>query len=515
MATRTLKKATPKRAATAARKAAKPKAAPRKPAVKKAASKRAATAKPKAAPKKPAVKKAVTKKAPSRTTAASARTLEALAKKVTAVSKDTHALSGDLRSMAKIFGDNQKILVSMKGVMEEIADALDAIQKQSKRIGSLETDTQKIFAGIGEMRAHARIIAKLDSQSTKMEETVRGIKERSDSASGLDEISKKVDESFGSIKNNSEMIIKIGRHIDGMREDIGGLSTRASSVESVQDDLARLKALFEEAQASHSGDADLAAELGAMSKKVSELSQLPSDVGALNRRLEEISGASGTLGPIVEELREQVSRVAERASAGSGDIESVRAEFSTMREEVTGRAGRLESGIASVTDALGRSEGAVAEVHKKADALFEEVRALRGEGQKAAGSSSSEIMALLRLSEYQSGVRMVAESKYGEVSDLERMASQTVDVLNVFDRLAVETGSEVRLPHGVRQWAVSKILECADRWEIRFSDVLGVLRDKLGVTLLKEAVRMSQVREVYGTRAVDELEGILAEHAGS
>ena len=48
------------------------------------------------------------------------------------------------------------------------------------------------------------------------------------------------------------------------------------------------------------------------------------------------------------------------------------------------------------------------------------------------------MMALLKLSEYQSNIRMNAESKYGVTKDIEKMASQTADIVNLFDRISIE-----------------------------------------------------------------------------
>ena len=114
-------------------------------------------------------------------------------------------------------------------------------------------------------------------------------------------------------------------------------------------------------------------------------------------------------------------------------------------------------------------------------------------------------MVLLKLSEYQSNVRMNTESKYGELKDIENMAAQTADIVNLFDRTSIESGEKIPLPQEVRQWAVSKILDCADRWEIRFSDVYSVLTNAIGRNMLKETIRIHQVRDIYGIRAVDEL----------
>jgi hypothetical protein len=100
---------------------------------------------------------------------------------------------------------------------------------------------------------------------------------------------------------------------------------------------------------------------------------------------------------------------------------------------------------------------------------------------------------------------MQTESKYGTLDDLEKMATQTSEMVNLFDKLSIESNQKIALPHEVRRWAVSKIMDCADRWEIRFSDVYKLLANQLGTNLLKEALRLQQVRDIYGIRAVDEI----------
>jgi len=48
-------------------------------------------------------------------------------------------------------------------------------------------------------------------------------------------------------------------------------------------------------------------------------------------------------------------------------------------------------------------------------------------------------------------------------------------------------------------------LDCADKWEIRFSDIFAILVNTIGKDLLKESVRIQQIRDIYGIRAVDEI----------
>ena len=133
------------------------------------------------------------------------------------------------------------------------------------------------------------------------------------------------------------------------------------------------------------------------------------------------------------------------------------------------------------------------------------MQSIKNVTNKASKDSSKEVMALLKLSEYQSNIRMYSESKYGDTKDLENMASQTAEIVNLFDRLSIESGEKIPLPHEVRQWAVSKILDCADKWEIRFSDIFTILTNAIGKEFLKEAIRIQQIRDIYGIRAVDEI----------
>ena len=119
---------------------------------------------------------------------------------------------------------------------------------------------------------------------------------------------------------------------------------------------------------------------------------------------------------------------------------------------------------------------------------------------KASSDSSKEMMALLKLSEYQSNIRMNAESKYGEVKDLKNGITNFRNC-KLFDKISIEAMKKIPLPHEVRQWAVSKILDCADKWEIRFSDVYSILSNAIGRDMLKESIRIQQVRDIYGIRS--------------
>jgi hypothetical protein len=89
------------------------------------------------------------------------------------------------------------------------------------------------------------------------------------------------------------------------------------------------------------------------------------------------------------------------------------------------------------------------------------------------------------------------------------MAEQTAEIVNLFDKISIESGKKIPLPHEVRQWAINTILGCADIWEIRFDDLLKILLDTLGKNLLKESIRIQQVRDIFGIKAVDKIKNKL------
>ena len=119
---------------------------------------------------------------------------------------------------------------------------------------------------------------------------------------------------------------------------------------------------------------------------------------------------------------------------------------------------------------------------------------------KISEKGSNEKQPPATLLEYQVKIRMISESKYGDADDLQYMASQTSEILEIVGK---DKGANVS------KWGVSRILECADRWELRFSDALSMMKDTLGADVLKEAIRIKQVKDVYGVRAVEDTKSLL------
>jgi uncharacterized coiled-coil DUF342 family protein len=470
-----------------------------------------------------------------------------LLKKVASVSDSNKALQKEIKVMSKIFGENQKVLVSMKGMIDSLASTLEYIQKQSKQINIIEEDTQKLYAGLNQVRTQSNLVNKINDQTTKLQDEVNKI---TAAQKASPELSQQVENSINSIKNNSEMIIKIAQRIDEVRDDLRKISGKTDSFLEISSEINNLKNSienisgkteevetgtqvieslrqeFEKIAEGMSSTSNLNAELNAIkvtidaiSSKASKIDSLGGVIDGLKQQFETISSQTSTidnlnlesmkeLGGKIDKIETEIGALSHRADStafvGEG-LKSVQEDFSDFKQDVFDKTNSIEQKILSVSDILKRQDASTIEFHKKSEKLFEEVQTIRNVTNKASSDSSVEMMALLKLSEYQSSIRMNSETKYGNLKNLEKMASQTADIVNLFDKISIEAGEKIPLPHEVRQWAVSKILDCADKWEIRFSDVYSILSNAIGRDMLKESVRIQQIRDIYGIRAVDEI----------
>ena len=370
--------------------------------------------------------------------------------KVNAVSESTKALSKEIKGMAKIFKDNQKILVSMSDMMESISLAMTQMQKQAKQINIIEEDTQRLFTGLNQVKVHEKFITKLNKQTEQLEQKIIKIDEKQDFIPKTNEIIKSISESKESIRNNSKMIMKIANRVDEVKDKM--------------DD----------------------------EPKVGK--DVTSQIEELRESIKSMTSRTGDIGKDMSNLKNEIGGIISNPKISSliGDG------MKTFKSEI-------EEKISNISNMINRSDEIASEFHQKTGKIMHELQGVKGVTNKASDDSSKEVMAILKLNEYQSSIRMQAESKYGDINDVEKMATQTTEIINLFDKLSIETEDKIPLPHEVRQWAVGKIFDCADKWELRFSEVFGILTDNLGRELLKEAIRIPQVRDIFGIRAVDEI----------
>ena len=347
-----------------------------------------------------------------------------LIKKVETVSTSAKTLSKELKAMTKIFAENQKVLIAIKDMIDTVATSIEHVQKQSKHINSLEHDTEKLYDGLSQVRAQSGLVAKINSQTTRLQEKLKKIEDQKLEPK-TEKLMQQVSDSFDSIKNNTTMIMKISDRIENLNHELQVSMAKSESV-----------------------------------------SDIPIQIEMVKHNVEAISHRAGSFGNDILNIKNEVSGLAEL---------------------------------------INREDKSISEVHQKADRLFQEIQGIKSVTTKSSSEASKDVLALLKLSEFQSNIRMQAESKYGEIKDLEKMATQTAEIINLFDKLSIELQEKLVLPAEVRQWAVSRILDCADRWEIRFTDVFNVLQNSLGRDLLKETIRIQQVRDIFGIRAVDEI----------
>ena len=399
--------------------------------------------------KKTAIRKQNSKKTRTRKEPSSSQ----LFSKVIAVSESTKTISSEIKNMTKIFKENQKILVAMNDMIDTLSSSMIQIQKQSKQINIIEEDTERLFSGLNQMKGNTKIITKLNEQTVKLEEKIKSIEQSHKSTSKTDELVQTVSESLDSIRNNSKMIMKVADRVDDLKDEIRTVAKEARSTSGITEQIDDLR------------------------NSIKSISNRTGDIG------NDMSNIKNEIGGIVKDTN--ISSV-----LGDG--------LKTFKTEI-------EEKISGLSNLINRSDSLASEFHKKTDKVVQEIEGIKNVTNKASNDNSKEVLALLKLSEYQSGIRMNAESKYGGMKDIEKMTSDTTDIINLFDKLSIESNEKIPLPHEVRQWAVGKIFDCADKWELRFSEVFQILVDNLGKGLLKEAVRIQQVRDIFGIRAVDEI----------
>ncbi|MDA0756158.1 MAG: chemotaxis protein [Crenarchaeota archaeon] len=371
--------------------------------------------------------------------------------KVNTISESTKALSKEIRVMAKIFKENQRVLISMSSMMESLSLAMSQIQKQAKQMDMIEEDTQRLFAGFNQVKVHEKFIVKLNKQTEEIDKKIAKINENQKIVPKNNEIMKSISESKQSIQNNSKMIMKIANRVDEVREKIDKVPTKTEG-------------------------------------------NITSQIEELRESIKSITNRTGDIGKDMSNLKNEIGGLfsSPKISSLIGDG------MKTFKSEI-------EEKISNISNMIDRSDQIASEFHRKTDKVMHELQGVKGVTNKASDDNSKEVMAILKLNEYQSSIRMQAESKYGDIKDVEKMAFQTTELINLFDKLSIETKDKIPLPHEVRQWAVGKIFDCADKWELRFSEVFSTLMDNLGKELLKESIRIPQIRDIFGIRAVDEI----------
>ena len=389
-----------------------------------------------------------------------------LIKKVATISDSTKLLSKEVKSMSKIFTENQKILVSMKNMIDTLSLTIEQIQIQEKKLNLIEGDNERLFEGLEQVRNQSNIISKINTQTNELQERVEKISKINENSPNSNELMEKIDQSFDSIKNNSKMIIKIADRVENVKDDLNDVSSKAEPI----------------------------------SKITSKMENITNNITSMRQK-------TSDLGNNIKNFQKKLDSIASKKNSPgiSGNLENIKSEFITLRKYVGENSDELQDKILGLSDTLNRVNSSSAEFHEKSDSIIQELQKIEKVTNKSSSSASNEIIGLLKLSEYQSGIRMQSESKYGTLQDIEKMAQDTAEIVNLFDSMSIETENKIPLPYEVRQWAISTIFDCADRWEISFSGLFKKMLELLGKDLLKETIRIQQVRDIFGIRAVDEI----------
>ncbi len=464
-----------------------------------------------------------------------------LVKKIAAVSDSTKSLSKEIKTMAKIFSDNQKVLISMKDMIDTLASAIEQIQKQSKQLNIMEEDSQRLFSGLNQVRTQASLVTKLHEQTSRLQDQVNKINQVQKESPSSESIMKTVSDNMASTQNNTRMIIKIAQRIDNIKENLDGVSSKTERISSVGTEIEELKkkiqSVYDKSEKSNleSEILSLKQNLKHIAEKtesasgiITELESIKSQITRVSDKAEKINSfgdkmqglqqellsnmartetiqhLSGEVQKIESEINSLIQRADATAFVGEG-LKSVQEDFAGFKEIVFNKTNTIDQKVSVISELFKRSDASTSEFHKKADQLFQDLQEIRTVTNKSSSNTSKEVIGLLKLSEFQSNLRILSESKYGELKDIERMAEQTASIVNLFDKLSIESEEKLSLPQEVRQWAISKMLDCADRWEIRFTDLFAVLIDKLGKELVKENIQIQQVRDIFGIRGVDEI----------
>lgn len=375
-------------------------------------------------------------------------------KKMGSISDTTKILASEVKTMSKIFVENQKILISLKDMISSVNSSLDQIQKNSKQLNIIEEDTQRLFSGMSQVKAHSNLIDKINNQINKLQDHVEKIRDKQESIPDTNKIMQSVADTMDSIRNNTKMIMHVSEKTEKIREDI----------------MSNIKG-----------------EINAMTSKTDTLPILDAQIRNIGTEIDSLIKKTDSL------------------SALSHDIRNINSEFINFKESVLGKNKGLDEKISDFAELLNRNSASISEFNKKTYEISQQLEDIRHVTHKTSQNTSHEVMGLLRLSEFQSNIRMRSESKYGTLEDIEKMVEQTKDIVNLFDRISIEVETKMPLPLEVKQWSISKILDCADRWEIRFTDVFRLLITELGLDIVKESIRIEQVRDLFGIRAVDEI----------
>lgn len=421
-------------------------------------------------------------------------------KQIETISDSNKKIQKEINTISKIFVDNQKMLSSMKNMMDTLTLTIQDIQKQSKQIKILEEDTQKIYTNLNKVKIQSNIITNLDSQITKLQEEITKI-------NSTEDINQQVEDSANAIKNNSKMIIRIAQRIDDIKDSLRKVSKKADSIQDVKSDIKQLKKNVTQISSKTDKFVDktkikeLKVELEKLNKKAATSTNVNSELNAIKIAISKVSEKSvgiDSLKKTLDDLKIQFDDISRKTKTVDSNTKLLNAltkkintiEISLSQIGDTVKDDLLKDVEEKISHIITKQDKSISNLHEKSVELFSDIKS-------TSKSSSDSLMMLLK---YQSSMNMITDTKYGGIKELENMISQTVNTINTFTE-----DQDVPLPYEVSQWALSKIFECADKWEIKFNEVYSILTSIMDKNTIKESIKIQQIRDIYGIRAVDKI----------
>ncbi|MDE1815310.1 MAG: chemotaxis protein, partial [Thaumarchaeota archaeon] len=151
-------------------------------------------------------------------------------KKMNAISEATKVLASEVKTMSKIFAENQKILVSLKSMIDGVNSSLDQIQKNSRQMNILEEDTQRLFHGMSQVKAHSNLIEKINEQIGRLQDQVSKIHQKQADIPDVSKLMQSIADNLDSTRNNTKMIMHVSEKTEKIREEIKAVTTKAESL---------------------------------------------------------------------------------------------------------------------------------------------------------------------------------------------------------------------------------------------------------------------------------------------
>ena len=378
------------------------------------------------------------------------------------------------------------------GALESISADASQIEKINTDIGELKDQMNSITSGVSLAYEHVpeALLEKLDH----VELQVRSFTQNTEETSSMRDSVSTLQEKIGALKSEiSQEVEKITSQISRVSEERHGHDTAAiSEIRSEIDNIhAEIQGIRHAADGIHTqGSSQQTASVP--DSVLEKLDHVELQVRSFAQNTEEVSS-----------MRDSVSALQEK--------------IGVLKSEISQEVERITSQISRVSEERqDHDTAAISEIRSEIGRIHETVKGVRGTADNTAAISSHDMEKLLRLSAFQSSIRLISESKYGSMKEISEMSRQTSDIMRLFvssvdemrmglsqDTTAQTGPTQDKIPPEVSRWAISKILDCGDRWEIRFADIYAAIKESVGADAIKESLQMQQVRDIYGIRSVN------------